>query len=162
MPDSLRAALAENAIQLYGVLIFERDGMRVRSLRLQIAEALATSTDDSPTLPGAGGRDDIALGLKHGLLAPRSAKSRWATRHHRILLSSRSSVRRCCRRMPATNRAAFPFADRARARLAVPTSVYAGSRPHVVQLEDVADVRDQVNLPGMIDMISEWAPGNLR
>jgi 4-alpha-glucanotransferase len=158
VPPGFRDILRNAEIQGYRVLYFERDGNAFRAPESYLREALAcVSTHDLPTLRGWWSGSDIEVRERAGVCSSEAAagwRTQRAEERHALLarlvasgLAQESAL--------AAFSAAGELPDEIRVavhRLLARTP----SRLVAVQLEDLAGITDQANLPGTIDEHPNW------
>lgn len=140
VPDKFREALADWGLWSYQVMLFERskkgEFLPPESYR---EEALVTfATHDLPTYAGWSEGLDIAVKRSLGLAAGETRRQRQA------------ALRALKRALKCSGNERPDFAAVARFLAQAP------SRLLVAPVEDLLGVRDQVNLPGTIDVHPNW------
>ncbi|MBI4293048.1 MAG: malto-oligosyltrehalose synthase [Betaproteobacteria bacterium] len=160
VPDEVRQALAEAGVLSYRLFYFERreDGEFKPPAEYPVQALVAASTHDLPTLAGWWEGRDLMLRAGAGLFpsdAVRDAQivARAQERARLLLALQRSEL------LPAGATPNPVSVPQMTPELARALHIYVARSPAqamVVQLEDVALVRDQANLPGTVDEHPNW------
>lgn len=158
VPPGFRDILRNTEIQGYRVLYFERDGNAFRAPESYLREALAcVSTHDLPTLRGWWNGSDIEIRERAGVCSSEAAAG-WRTlraEERRALLARlvASGLVHDSAISPSTAAGDLPGEVCAAVhRMLAQTP----SRLVAVQLEDLAGITVQANLPGTIDEHPNW------
>jgi 4-alpha-glucanotransferase len=158
VPPGFRDILRNAEIQGYRVLYFERDGNAFRAPESYLREALAcVSTHDLPTLRGWWSGSDIEVRERAGVCSSEAAAG-WRTlraeeRHALLARLVASSL------VHDSALAAFTAAGDLPGEICVAVHRMLAQTPSrlvAVQLEDLAGIIDQANLPGTIDEHPNW------
>ncbi len=160
VPDALRTALEELGVLSYRLLLFERDADGdFKPPSAYPAQALvAASTHDLPTLAGFWEGHDIVLREALDLFASDNARrdevvARAQTRVRLLLLLEREGL------LPAGATADPQSLPEMTSALSIALHELLARTPcklMLVQLEDVAGARDQVNVPGTTTQHPNW------
>ncbi len=160
VPDDLRGALAAAAVLSYRVLLFERDpaGDFKPPAEYPKQAIVTASTHDLPTLAGWWEARDIVLRAELGLFPEEETRAEQSA----LRAQDRTRLLRALEReglLPdgvTTDPASAPAMT---PPLAHAIQVFLARTPAqilVVQLEDVAGVREQVNMPATVDTHPNW------
>jgi len=160
VPGEIRAALADHGVLSYRLLYFERtaDG-GFRAPADYPAQALvATGTHDLPTLAGYWEGRDIALRATLGLFPSDDARPQQilARAEARARLLLRLEDERLLPPGTTADPQSQPLLTPALSRALQQLLARTPARLLLVQLEDVACLREQMNLPGTVSEHPNW------
>jgi 4-alpha-glucanotransferase len=139
VPEGFRETMSDWGLWSYQVMLFERfrNGNFVPPARYRKQAVATFSTHDLPTFAGWLHESDLSLRGNLGLAAGETALRR-------------QEARRALRRVLGTAGEQINFASIAEFLAATP------ARLVMVSLEDLMEIRDQVNVPGTTDAYPNW------
>lgn len=150
VPEGFPSLLADHNILSYRLLIFAKEGDRYLMPEEYPAGALiAVSTHDLPPLLGFWDGTDIRLRTESGLYPADGMRERALDERQRDRAAMSAVL----------SAAGFQFQEEDAASLAVAAYGFLARTPArllLIQMEDLAMLREQPNIPGSVDLYPNW------